>query len=150
MQLSQYNFDIEFVKGDKNSFADMLSREFLSEHSMMSLGCNFIRRNEETVEIETSSGWISYNLNETLLDHDEYWIPIKEVRYRNGIDFLWTDPHQDEANDEALEALDYLRQIGSIGYKIERDNEDDNRITSFHITFRIFDNHLHRENYDPD
>lgn len=42
MQLSQYSFDIEFVKGDKNRFADMLSREFLEEHSMHALSLNFM------------------------------------------------------------------------------------------------------------
>lgn len=110
MQLSQYIFDIEFVKGNKNSFADMLSREFFTEHSIMCLHCKFIRRYEDTVEIETYSSWISYDFDKSLVDHnDDVWRPVKEVRYRIGIDFLSTDPHQDEANNEALEALDYLR-----------------------------------------
>jgi len=51
MQLSQFTFDVEFVKGNKNSFVDMLSREFLEEHSMHALSLNFIRRNLETIEI---------------------------------------------------------------------------------------------------
>lgn len=68
MQLSQYNFDIEFVKGERNSVADMLSKEFLSEQSIMELRCYYIRRDETTVQIETSSGWVSYELDKRLLD----------------------------------------------------------------------------------
>ena len=150
MQLSQYNFGIEFVKGNENSFADMLSREILSEHSMMSLRCNYIRLHEGTVEIETSTRWVSYNLEVPLLTHDEAWYPIKEVRYREDISYLWTETMQDDMNEESIEALDYLEHIGSIICTLERDDEDDDRMTSFHIIIRIFDNHLDRNNYDLD
>lgn len=70
MELSQYSFDINFIPGDKNSFADMLSKEFLSEHSILALRCNFIRRYESTVEIETPGGWIAYSLEQALVDLD--------------------------------------------------------------------------------
>ena len=84
------------------------------------------------------------------MEHDDDWQPIKEIIHMTGIDFLWTDPHQDDMNDEDFEALEYLEQVGIIIHRIERDHEDDNRVTSCHITFRRFDNHLERENYDPD
>ena len=57
---------------------------------------------------------------------------------------------QDEMNQEAVDALDYLEYIDNIHYTLERDDEDDDRMTSYHITLRRFDNPLHRENYDPD
>jgi len=53
-------------------------------------------------------------------------------------------------NEEALEALDYLRHIGSIAYRIERDEEDSSRITSCHITIRRFCNFLNRDNFDEE
>lgn len=53
-------------------------------------------------------------------------------------------------NEEAVEALEYLEHIGSILYVLGRDDEDDDTITSCHITFRRFNNHLNRANFDPD
>ena len=154
MQLSQYSFDIEFVKGEKNSFADMLSREFLSKHSIQALQCNYIRRieaEESSVEIETPTGWIRFYLELPLLIHDtDVWYPFKEVRHREGIPYLWTETMQDEMNQEAVEALEYLEHIDNIHYTLHRDDDDDDRITSCHITIRRFDNPLHREDYDPD
>lgn len=80
MTLSQYDFEIEFIPGHKNSFADMLSREFLEKNSIHSLSCNFIRRSEEHVEIEGIQGWVRYDMRESILDHDETWYPVSEIR----------------------------------------------------------------------
>lgn len=56
---------------------------------------------------------------------------------------------QDEMNQELVEALEYLEHIGSILYTLERDDEDDDRMKSCHITLRMFDSHLHWESYNP-
>lgn len=148
MQLSQYIFNIEFVYGDKNSFTDMLSREFLLEHSVLS--CSFMRRTDDHIEIETPTGWVRYELEAPLLIHDESWYPIKEIRHRKGIPYLWTKIMQNEMNNEAVEALDYLEHIGSIMYVLQKRDDDEDCIESCHITFRRFGNHFHRENYDID
>ena len=97
----------------------MLSREFLTNNSILSLSYNFIRRNEESVQIETPSGWITYEYETHLMDHDEAWFPIKEIRHRDGIPYLWNERLQSEMNREAEEALDYLFHIGSISYILE-------------------------------
>ena len=144
MQLSQYNFDVEFVEGKKNCFADMLSREFLTNNSILALSCNFIRRNPEEVQIETPMGWVTYNLSAPLLDHDRSWFPLKEIRHRTGIPYLWNTRLQDEMNEEAIEALDYLAYNGNITYHLDR-AENDNLIHSYQITLRGFSNYQDRK-----
>ena len=70
MQLSLYHFDTEFIPGEKNSFADMLSREFIEKHSISALSCNFIRHEEDEVQIETTLGWIVFTLDINLRELD--------------------------------------------------------------------------------
>ena len=81
MTLSQYNFEIEFIPGHRNSFSDMLSRELLEKNSIHSLSYNFIRRNEDYVEIESVQGWVRYeNIRSvSLLNHEDDWYPLKEI-----------------------------------------------------------------------
>ena len=98
----------------------MLSREFLEKNSIHSLACNFIRRVEDCVEIETTHGWVRYNnISRTMLfDHDDEWYPVKEIRWREGIPNLWTWDDQVVENDLAVQGLDYLAHIGNIAYEI--------------------------------
>lgn len=150
MQLIQYYFDIEFVSGDKNSFVDMLSREFLSEHSILALSCHFIRRSEDSVQIETPSGWITYDLESSLLDLDEEWFPLKEIRHRMGIPYYWIESMHNEMNTGAIAALNYLEHIGSIVYVLQKSDEDEELVESYHITFRCLSNYLSRLDFDED
>ena len=120
----------------------------MSAHSVLSLQCNFIRRNEDHVEIETPTGWIRYELETPLLVHDESWYLIKEIKHRIGIPYLWIETMQDQMNNEAIQALDYLENIGSIMYMLQKRDDYEDCIESCPITFRRFGNHLRRENYD--
>lgn len=141
MTLSQYYFEIEFIPGHKNSFADMLSREFLEKNSVHSLSCDFIRRIGDYVEIETTHGWVRYNKisNTSLSDHDDDWYPVKEIRWREGIPNLWTWDDQE---------VDYLVHIGNISYEIYY--EEDNRIGNCRLTIRQFNNPFRRTDFDPE
>jgi len=145
MTLSQYDFEIEFIPGHKNSFADMLSREFLEKNSIHSLSCNFIRRSEEHVEIEGRHGWVKYDMREIILDHDETWYPVSEIHWR-GVPNLWTWHDQETENDLAIRELDYLVHISNISYELFY--EEDDRIGNCRITIRQFNNPLQRTDFD--
>ena len=51
-------------------------------------------------------------------------------------------------NNEAIEALEYLEHIGSIMYVLQRSDDYEDLIESCHITFRHFDIHFSRPDFD--
>jgi len=125
MTLAQYRFDVEFISGVKNSFADLLSWEFLQRNDVNNLRCNVIRRLENEIHIECADGSHTLNLQKPLLDYQADWFPMKEIKYQHGTGqhyFSWDD--QMQINDEAFEALSFLQELGNLYFTLHRDVDE--------------------------
>lgn len=125
MTLAQYRFDVEFISGIKNSFANLLSREFLQANDVNNLRCNAIRRLENEIHIECADGSYSLDPQKSLMDYQTVWFPMKETKYRHRTGqhyFSWDD--QLQRNDEAFEALSFLQDMGNLDFTLHKDAEE--------------------------